>query len=198
MKKLIMISAIMLFVAGSANATYTVVYDAGTINETTALTGFSTHGDDMDGMKVTAWYGAVSETAIWGDTGPGAGAAFGTGWSLTESGDTFGGTWTLTNNTGSAMTRLLIDAGPGDTVYDISWPPGDNNPGSGYGTAGSARGWTFDVTGGSDAGLNIVATYRDLVALSGNAPVGDLYRYLDIQFNNTLPVLNCFLDILIL
>ena len=84
------------------------------------------------------------------------------------------GIWTLTNNTGSPLTRVLIDAGPGDTVFDIYWDPYP-------GTPGSADGRTFEVTS-DHTGLNIVATYRGLVALSGFDPVGDLYRYLDIQF----------------
>jgi hypothetical protein len=167
----------MLIAVSSANAAYTVLYDAGTTNETTALTGFSTYGDMMDGMTVTAWFGATSEVAIWGDTGPDAGAASGTNWSLSESGDTWDSIWYLANNTGQALTRLLIDAGTGDTVYDIEWSPYP-------GTPGSANGKSFTPTGGSDAGLNITATYRDLVALTGQAPVGDLYRYLDIQFTN--------------
>jgi len=77
----------------------------------------------------------------------------------------------------------LIDAGPGDTVYDRSWPIGATNPGAGYGTPGSARGWTFDLQTGP-AGLDITATYRDYVALGASAPVGDLFRRLDIQFTS--------------
>jgi len=186
MKKLLkfcLAVALTLTMAGLADANVTIVYDAGTTNVTTELTGYGTTGDMMDGMTVTAWYGAVSETAIWAGDGDVSGAAIGTGWSLAESGDTFGGTWALTNNTGSVMTRLLIDAGPGDTVYDISWPPGATNPGSGFGTDGSARGWTFDVQS-DHSNLDIIATYRDQVALTGDDPVGDLYRYLDIEFNN--------------
>ncbi len=33
--------------------------------------------------------------------------------------------------------------------------------------------------------LDIVATYGDIVALNGSDPKEDLYRSLDIQFNNT-------------
>jgi hypothetical protein len=168
----------MLFAASNTDAAVTVNFDAGTTNVTTELTGFGTTGAMMDGMVVTAWYGTVSETAIWADTVANSGAASGTNWSLAESGDTWDGIWTLSNNTGQALTRLLIDAGQGNTVYDIAWSPYP-------GTPGSANGRTFVATSGSDAGLDIVATYRDLVALTGSDPVGDLYRYLDIEFQNT-------------
>jgi hypothetical protein len=175
---------ILLALASRAMASVTVTYDPGTTNVTQGLTGYSTSGDMMTGMDVTAFMsGGGSEHATWGAVGPGAGASVGTGWSLAESGDTFGGYWTLTNNTGTSITRLLIDAGPGDTVYDISWPLSASNPGPDFGTPPSAKGWTFQVV--SDLGdLDILATYRDAVAVGGDAPVGDLFRYLDIQFSN--------------
>ena len=178
MKKLITICIIvglLLAATETAMAVFTVAFDAGTTNVTTALTGFGTEGDEMAGMQVTAWYGGGSQAVTWATTGVDAGAAAGTNWSLSETGDTFGGTWTLSNTTGSALTRLLIDAGPGNTVYDILWWE-PSTPGSGN------LGVTFQVTNNSDASLNILATYRDRVALSGSSPVGDLYRSLDIQF----------------
>ncbi len=165
--------------AGSADAlTVSVSYDSGTTQVTSGLTGYSTYGDDMDGMGVTARFDdASSETVYWADTGLGAGAASGTNWSLSESGDTFGSDWSLTNSTGQSMTSLFIDAGLGDTVYDID--TGD------YGTTGSALGWTFEATGGS-TDLAITATYIDAVMLDGSSgPVGDLWRCLDIAFTNS-------------
>jgi hypothetical protein len=187
MKKIIMIFVVVgLFLAANSTAIagVTVAYDPGSTNVTTALTGVGTYGDMMVGMDVTAFKADGSSEAVkWSATGPGAGASLGTGWSLSESGDTFGGNWTLTNTTGQSISRVLIDAGPGDTIFDISWPPGATNPGPDYGTAPSARGWTFAVT--SDLGnLDILATYRDYVAIGSDPPVGDLFRRLDIQFTN--------------
>ena len=157
-----------------AQADVTVVFDPGTTNETIALTGYATTGAMMDGMDVAAFFvGGSSESVVWADTGASSGAATGTNWSLIESGDTFGGIWTLTNNTGLTLNRLLIDAGPGDTVYDTDKPQS---------TTGSSAGWDFSVSGGLLGSDTIVATYRDAVALTGNAPVGDLFRFLDIEF----------------
>jgi len=45
-----------VIVAIPSYATVTVNLDPGTTNVTTALTGFSTSGDMMDGMKVTAFF----------------------------------------------------------------------------------------------------------------------------------------------
>jgi hypothetical protein len=180
MRNVLTVCAIVLLTSGAASATYTVNFNAGTTNTTTALTGYSTYGDMMDGMVVTAYSSLLtggSETVIWADTGAGAGGVTGTGWSLGEVGDTFGGTWTLTT-TNTRLDRVVIDAGPGNTVLDIDWDPYP-------GTVGSADGWTFQVTS-DHTGLDIDATYVDLVALNGSAPVGDLYRSLDIVFNGSL------------
>jgi hypothetical protein len=165
-----------LALTARAKADVTVQFDAGTTNYTTALTGYGTYGDMMDGMKVTAYFSASSETATWADTGYHAGASSGTNWSLSESGDTWDSNWTLTNSTGQGIDRIFIDAGQGDTVFDTYF-------GGAYGTDGSARGKDFSVTSGLGS-LDITATYRDEVALTGQSPVGDLYRYLDIEFTS--------------
>jgi hypothetical protein len=110
----------------------------------TTLTGFSTNGAQMDGMRVTATFGdASSEVSIWADTGATSGAAAGTGWSLSEVGDTFGGDWTLSNTSGKSLVRLVIEAIPGNTVFDIfDVPPGPDTP-------LSARGLPFTVLSGT-------------------------------------------------
>jgi len=163
-----------LGIATTSHAVYMVTLDAGTENQTEALTGFGTTGSDMDGMGVTAFFADfTSETVFWADTAPGAGAAFGTGWKITEAGSTFTGAWTLTNTTGKTLASIEIDAGLGDTVYDTDF-------GGAVGTAGSALGKSFITS--DDAGLDIIATYIDEVSLTGDAVVGDLFRSLRIDF----------------
>jgi hypothetical protein len=170
--KALAMCVLMVAVAGQAFATTTVVYDTGVLQNTTALTGFGTNGDMMDGMKVTAYFSNNSSfTAIWADDGASTGKAAGTNWSLSESGDTFSSAWVLSNLTGLGMTRVMIDAGLGDTVFDTTF-------GGGMSTAGSANGSNFYTS----SSLNILATYRNAVGLANQAPVGDLFRILDIQF----------------
>jgi hypothetical protein len=84
----------------------------------TKLTGFSTYGDMMSGMRVTAgfWDGS-SQSIFWGATGRRSGGAFGSNWSLTESGNSFDSPWTFSNY-GQGITSLVIDAIPGNTVFD--------------------------------------------------------------------------------
>ena len=140
-------------------ASVVVNVNPGTTNVTTALTGFSTTGAMMSGMRLTAFFsGGGSEIVTWGTTGVGSGGAFDSGWSLLMSGDTFSSPWTLSTTTAS-LDAILIDAGPGNTVFDTSF-------GGGEGTPGSAFGQSFFVTSGG-TGLDITATYLDAVALIG-------------------------------
>jgi hypothetical protein len=165
-------------ISGIASAaSLSVVTDAGTTNTTTALTGFSTTGAQMDGMSVRAFFSDGSQSVgTWADTGASSGAAsVASRFSLSESGDTFGGTWSLSNlAAGLSITRVVIDAGVGDSVFDLTSPA--------TGTPGSANGWTFQLVSANV--WDIVATYRNQVALGAAAPVGDLWRHLDIAFNN--------------
>lgn len=160
-----------------SHAQVTVVTVAGTTNTTTALSGFGTTGDLMVGMSVTAFFDDMtSETAIWSDLGFPAGGASGTGWSLYVGDDTFFSEWELTNASGLVINKITIDAGLGDTVFDLTF-------GGMPGTDGSALGLDFDVTSGLGL-LSILATYRDIVAVGIDPAVGDIYRNLDIEFTS--------------
>ncbi len=146
-----------------------VNYDNTVTYNTSALTGFATTGAMMDGMAITANFtGGGSQTLYWADTGAVSGGVTGTNWSLSESGDTFGGSWSLSSSVG--IDSIFIDAGVGNTVFDISWV--------GEGTPGSASGWTFQT----GTAFDIVATYSGVVSVGANPAVGDLWRYLNIDF----------------
>jgi hypothetical protein len=94
----------------------------------TALTGYQTTGNLMDGMRVTVGYlNGGFETQIWGTVGPArnkSGGAFGSSWSLTQTGDTFGfrdetwWPWTLNVSGNRPIAAINIDAVPGNTVFD--------------------------------------------------------------------------------
>jgi hypothetical protein len=175
MKKILLIGLLFLFAMGtSAQAvSLNVNFDPGITQVTTALTGFETSGDDMVGMDVTFVGSGGSQTLSWAATAPGAGGASSSAWSLTQSGDTFDSNWTLTNIDQDFIDYVLIDAGAGDTVFDRDWSPFP-------GTDGSANGRTFTVSGTNL--WDIEVTYIDQVALTGDAPVGDLYRSMKIDF----------------
>tara|TARA_R110002049_G_scaffold50370_2_gene142990 strand:+ start:56137 stop:56829 length:693 start_codon:yes stop_codon:yes gene_type:complete len=172
-------AAAAIMIAGHAYAgTLVVAFDPGTTNTTTALAGFATDGDMMDGMLITATFTDMSsETLAWADIAAGSGGVSGTGWSLMAAGDTFSSNaWTLANESAMAIQTIDLDGGPGDTIFDIDSP----SPG----TADSASGANFFVNSGGDP-FDIVATYSDQVAITGDAPVGDLWRRLSIDFTTT-------------
>jgi hypothetical protein len=180
-----------ILMAGPALATNVPVYfDAGTTNYIGAVVDYPTTGAGMAGMTVqVSFANGTSETETWISTGTASGAASGTGWSLAQSGDTFpyessdgslAGYWTLTSNPGSlAISQVRIDALAGNTVFDTN-DNAEGTPGSWYGydfTLNPDYSPNFDISG-------ISATYQDAVAIMGSSPVGDLYRYLDIDFGN--------------
>jgi hypothetical protein len=174
MKKLLVLGFLLvLMMPLNAHAAVTVNQVDGQTYQTTALTGFSTYGDDMVGMSVTANFtDGTSQTATWAASGGvGAGIASGTLWSLSESGDTFSSSWTLSNSTGKYIDSVLINGQP-STIFDRTF-------GGIEGTTGSALGKDFQT---SFSDVDIIATYMDLVALTGKAPVGDLFLRLNIDF----------------
>ncbi|WP_017316077.1 PEP-CTERM sorting domain-containing protein [Mastigocladopsis repens] len=137
--------------------------------QATTLTGFQTSGNQMAGMQVTAnFLDGGSQTAIWNATGSGAGGTTGTNWSLSQSGDTFTQSWTLTAN--QAITSLTINAISGNTIFDTTF---DNNEG----TSGSALGKTFSVISGQSPDSFDYSTPIDI-------SVGDLFGELTLNWNN--------------
>lgn len=117
------------------------------ITATTPAQAFSlnseTLGSDMNGMEVTVnFLGGGSETAIWNTTGFQSGGAFGTGWSLNLSGDTFLAPWNLSTSAGftQAIASLVINTIPGNAVFDIV--PVE------FLTPDSLRGYPFTVLSG--------------------------------------------------
>ena len=137
--------------------------------QATVLTGFTTTGNMMAGMQITASFvDGSSESAIWSATDATSGGAFGNGWSLTESGNSFNQPWTL-SNIGQGITSLVVDAIPGNTVFDI-YPYGDNLPQ----TDGSADGWGFQtLTGQSPTS----SAYSDIIDISAGDLFGKLSLY---------------------
>jgi hypothetical protein len=140
--------------------------------QATVLTGFTTSGDMMAGMRITASFvDGSSESAIWSTTNTTSGGAFGTGWSLTEVGNSFDQPWTF-NNIGQGITSLIIDAIPGNTVFDI-FPYGDDLPQ----TDGSADGWGFETLTGQ---APTSSAYSDIIDISA----GDLFGKLSLYWTS--------------
>jgi hypothetical protein len=170
----IAVAGALLIAAGNASAAV-IITDTSTTVAIPGLTGFATSGDQMAGMTVTASFGSVSETLSWVTTGAGAGGVTGTGWSLTQSGDTFNTlSWSFTNSSAQLLTGLSLDGAPGLTVFDI------DSGTAGGSTPGSAAGLDF-ATDLSEDSL-VVANYSNALAVGAASAVGDIFHNLDVDF----------------
>ncbi len=175
MKKIVGV-ALLLVLMGYYPVLADSVSQSDTPQNVTSMIRFNTTGNDMGGMAVTAFFlGGPSETIAWVNGGGATGGVTGTGWTLSETGTTFSNNWTLNTGT-TTITRLTIDGFPGSTVFDRTF-------GGLTGTTDSALGADFNRTS-VNPGLDVLATYINEVGVGGNAPVGDLFRTLDLVFNN--------------
>jgi len=141
---------------------------------------FITNGENMDGMQITATFndGTPEETVTWNSAGPDSktGSAAGTGWSLEETDDTYYAYWFFTG--ADNISSILIDAGAGNAVFDTYY--GNNE----YGTPASAKGLDFELLSWPTPPWTLDGEYSGLVAVGGLPAVGDIYRYLKINFSN--------------
>ena len=154
-----------------------VVTDPGIVHNASALTGFATTGSEMGGMSVTAVFtDGTTAGGTWGDLGGGIWGVSTSQFSLTlgAASDTYTAPWRFQiDPDGLGINRLLLKGAPGLTVFDIIPDP--------WLTPGSAQGGALSIVGGNVYGA--VATYRNLVGIWPNAPMGDLYETLDVTFD---------------
>ena len=191
----------VLFVFPAIGSATIVNYDqSGTVWATDSIDAVGTYGDSMAGMEVTAIFSnGIEETVVWSAAGPGrSGGAQGSLWNLSVFDDSTDGSspngstylesshfspWTFSVDAEISISRLFIDAGLGATAFDaIKTYASDpiNYPS----TPGSQSGSPFAYYASADDPYGTVATYSGLISLTGSAPVGDLYRYLSIDFTN--------------
>lgn len=173
----LLLGAFLTATASFAAATVTINTDTTVVNNIPGLTGFSTNGDQMDGLKVTATFAnGFTQTLSWADTGAGAGGVFGDDWSLSLSGDTFSALWmfSIGQSRGQLISIDLDASGPQQvTVFDTSF-------GGSSGTANSAAGRDFIF--GDCAGCDATATYSNVIAVIPDGAVGDIFHTLNVSF----------------
>lgn len=170
---------------GSANAVVTYQVGGGQSN-IPGLTGFATTGAMMDGMTVRAVFGGgTDETRFWADLAvPDSGGVTGTNWSLSMTGNTYGGIWNFAIDPAlGQLVQLILSGNTGFTVFDRT--PTDVNDSSTWGTPGSAQGWDFEFVSGFTGDATV--TYSDAVAIIPNLPVGDLFHVVTVDFGQDGP-----------
>ena len=189
----IIVSAWMIILAHAPSEAYTVTinFDPGT---TQIIPGITTYADGatMAGMLVTsrgetAIGNPILRTDTWSVSGPNKGSFGDMFYNIGQRGDTFSNPWSVFyEGSLSHLNQITFDAFPGNAVFDTSFGGEEGNPN----TPGSGLGKTFtvvpvtDIPGLQPPDIDINVTYRDQVALAGQTPVGDLYRYMDIYFGD--------------
>ena len=181
--------------ATASHAAATHVFDTSNTVNIPGLTGFSTTGAMMNGMLVTATFtDGSSQTLAWGATGADSGGVFGTGWSLTQAGDTFvgidvapQGRWVFTNSSTTTpaplvLQTLYLQGGAGLTLFDVDmYDNCTSYAASGFDnecTTGSARGSRFRFLGNETAEV----TYSDALAVIPAGALGDIFHNMLIDF----------------
>ena len=162
-----------LFSFQSAN-TAVINVDLSTVDTVPGISQFTTNGADMVGMSVTVnFLGGGSETVAWAATGAQSGAAVGTGWSISETGDTFNTNAWAADFGNLQVTSFVLDGTGGLTLFDKNFDPLP-------GTPGSADGRNFASTLVADA--LVEATYSNVVGIGATPPVGDIFHILSVSF----------------
>lgn len=174
---LIACAATLVVLAGSAQAALVINKDTvNNIQQAPGLTGFATTGAMMTGLSITATFtNQAAQTRLWATTGATSGGVTGTGWGLSLTGDTFGASWDFAINQQAnlgQLVSLVIDGGNALTILDTTDPN--------QGTPNSASGMDFAFN--SCSGCDAVASYDFVVGIIPNAPVGDLFQRLTVNF----------------
>lgn len=177
MKRTILKNLILaaFFIAPSASFAATVTLERNDLDavSTTAISGYTTNGADMDGMHVTAYFdGRAAQSSAFMANGSSSGIAQQDGFTLSLSGySTFSSPFVLTS-TRYLLTALQLVGISGDTIFDTV--------GTSTGTSGSANGRPFSTT--SNTVGDIAVTYSRPVSLTGAAHAGDLYATMLVDF----------------
>ena len=170
-------TGLVLALSGAAASADAFIYeDPSSPDSIPGVATYITDGAMMDGLKITAIFDGLSETLTWAATGASSGGVSGSGWSLDLSGDSFYNAWSFSSSgANGSLQALILDGADNFTLFDRTF--GNQN-----GTPNSAQGKDFAISG--DSGVyNHIVTYSNPVGIGANAPVGDLFHTVRIDFD---------------
>lgn len=178
----------LLLILPTIGSSTTINYNVtGTPWATNGISSVGTYGDTMAGMEISVLFdNGMTESATWTTKGSKSGFAAGTGWSLAiDNGSTYINSthfspWIFAVDAETTIAQITIDAGIGNTVFDAVKTYA-SDPVNYPNTAGSESGSPFSYYNSLDL-FDTAALYSGPVALIGEAPVGDIYRYLTLDF----------------
>ena len=165
-----MFAALAAVAVTPAMSACVILNDSFTVNATTSSSNYEdTLGADMAGMRIIANYmdGTSSTYSLKSGYRTFDGYVSNSDLSLYIEYDTDIFPWYL--NTTRALDSIVFDGAYGDSAFDVALPGGQSTPGSGEGSI-------------FYSGSNIQATYSGAVKVNGAPAVGDLYRFLTLDF----------------
>ncbi len=193
-----MVALLASAVLGTTAGAQSVQYQNGSTFTTSGIAGFATTGSMMSGLRVTASFsGGGVFSGTWGDVGSTSPGNFGlidSNWGQVTLGaaqNTNNFYWQLqvTNPLAGTLTSLTFNGGPAGVVFDCRYlVTGCENANSGTtidGTPGSSGAISFQLNpANAFPAVGVTAIYSNLVGLTGQPPVGDLFEQFTMQFNN--------------
>lgn len=209
--KILSISFALAVIASQASASIltSVSTSPGTPVTVDGIERFMVSNADMGPFVVTAWYSdsTVDSTTWVSGSGTIPGKAETARFLLTEFNDTYFYHWQLNNlDSAARLVKLEIDGLPGGTVFDLHGPTfypggasipldanaiplsdGNTTPGTPDSEKGRSFSWlnasTFvDNNYDYNPSVNVRVTYSDIVNITSQPAVGDLWRKLTIEF----------------
>lgn len=176
--RLAAITAFSLGIAGSADAQFRT---AGPIEDNVTV-------GEMTNLKLTAvWSDAFSETLYLGTSGTNSGwLSSNLAMYQASTNDTYFGAYSFFNFRTANLVRLTFDGATSfnNILFDRSFNGQVGTPGSNIGYDFAACQVVLLTMCGSNTYSPITLTYAGSVALGSAAPVGDLFRSLDVQFGS--------------
>ncbi|MCC6245605.1 MAG: PEP-CTERM sorting domain-containing protein [Gemmatimonadaceae bacterium] len=143
--------------------------------------------NQMGGLSLTAYWGNTSRSYTMSNLGSGM-WGFSDSWlNMRANGgsDTFWSWWSFDNlNQQDAVTRLVFDGGPTRVLFDRGTGLARGTPGSSWGSDYATCGAFLFLVCWDSNELDAQVLYTNQVALNPNAPVGDLFRTMDVTFGN--------------
>jgi len=158
----------------------TFYYESGDPYSIPDVSTYTTKGDMMDGLKITAIFSDMSETITWGAVNPGsndgAGQALGSGWSLKLNGDSYNNEWRFnTDGSHGTLMGLVLDGSSNYTLFDRTFNGQE-------GTPNSALGRDFEIAYSSGI-FDTIVQYENSVGVAPSDPVGDLFKIVRVSFD---------------
>ena len=171
--RLLFVSCIVLMPAQSLMGTLVNSSTPGVRHEIDGIASTFTTSADMVGLEIMVYFADGStDVGIWAGAG-----VFQNNWSfsLPSGGTSFSNPFSLSNNTGSDITRFALHGAGSDTFFDRDIAPD---------TPGTFRGRDVIEFTSLRFSQDIDAVFFDEISVAGATPRPDIFAGLDVSFSD--------------